>query len=436
VTTFVLIAAAMLAAACAWVLVPLLTRRHVASIDRESSNLAVLRDQRAELEADLGNGVVSAEQYEITRAELDRRVLDETRRSEPDVAATPRRSGAWTAAGIGAVFPIAAVALYLALGTPAALSPDAAKLAASADGADHATSPDQIEAMIGQVKEKLAQEPSNIDGWVVLARTYYVTGRASEAADAFERAVALAPNDADLIADWADTLGVAQGRSLEGKPAELVERALKANPSQWKANALAGTIAFNRKQYVKAAEYWERARANVDPGSPIAQSIEGSIAEARQLAGMPAAVAATAPRPATPAVQAPAAAAKAAASTTAPVATGGRVAGRVTLAPTLAANVSPDDAVIVFARPADGSRMPLALLQGKKVKDLPLEFTLDDSMAMSPTAKLSDHGQVIVGARVSRSGSPMPASGDLEGLSQPVKLGTSGMSLTIDRRLP
>ena len=104
-TTFVLIAAAMLAAACAWVLVPLLTRRHVASIDRESSNLAVLRDQRAELEADLGNGVVSAEQYEITRAELDRRVLDETRRSEPDVAATPRRSGAWTAAGIGAAVP-------------------------------------------------------------------------------------------------------------------------------------------------------------------------------------------------------------------------------------------------------------------------------------------------------------------------------------------
>jgi cytochrome c-type biogenesis protein CcmH len=250
VTTFVLIAAAMLAVACAWVLVPLLTRRSATSIDRESSNLAILRDQRAELEADLGNGVVSAEQYEITRAELDRRVLDETQRSGTDVAATPRRSGAWTAAGIGALFPIAAAALYVVLGTPAALSPDTAKIAAAASGGDHAMSPDQIETMIGQVKQKLAQDPSNIDGWVVLARTYYVTGRASEAAAAFERAVALAPNDADLIADWADTLGVAQGRSLEGKPAELIERALKANPSQWKANALAGTIAFNRKQYV------------------------------------------------------------------------------------------------------------------------------------------------------------------------------------------
>jgi cytochrome c-type biogenesis protein CcmH len=425
VTTFVLIAAAMLAAACAWVLVPLLARRNVASIDRESSNLAILRDQRAELEADLANGVVSAEQYEITRAELDRRVLDETRRSEPETAATPRRSGAWTAVGIGALFPIAAAALYLVLGTPAALSPDAAKMAASADGGNHAMSPDQIETMIGQVKQKLAQDPSNIDGWVVLARTYYVTQRPAEAAAAFERAVALAPNDADLIADWADTLGVAQGRSLEGKPAELIERALKANPSQWKANALAGTIAFNRKQYVKAVEYWERARANVDPASPIAQSIGGSIAEARQLAGMPASAPSVATTPAVVPAAPPAS----------PVAAVGTVGGTVRIAPSFAANVAPEDAIYIFARPADGSRMPLALVK-KQVRDLPITFTLDDSMAMSPTAKLSDHGEVIVGARISRSGSPMPQPGDLEALSPPVKLGSSGLSLTIDRRLP
>ena len=438
-TAFVLIAAAMLAAACAWVLVPLLARRHADSIDRESSNLAILRDQRAELEADLANGVVSAEQYEITRAELDRRVLEDTRRLEPAAGETPRRSGAWTAAGIAALFPIAAVALYLLLGTPAALSPDAARTAAQAQGGDHAMSPDQIETMIGQVKQKLAQDPSNIDGWVVLARTYYVTQRPQEAAAAFERAVALAPNDADLIADWADTLGVAQGRSLEGKPAELVQRALKANPSQWKANALAGTIAFNRKQYPQAVEYWERARANVDPGSPIAQSIAGSIEEARQLAGMPAAPsgAATATMTAPPALAA-APKPKGDASGKAPVsgmAAGGTVGGTVKLAQALAAGVSPDDAVYIFARPADGSRMPLALMK-KQVKDLPITFTLDDSMAMSPSAKLSDHGEVIVGARVSRSGSPMPASGDFEGLSAPVKLGSSGVALVIERRLP
>lgn len=432
--TFVVIAAAMLLAALAWVLVPLLQRRPQSSIGREESNLAVLRDARAELEADLASGTLSAEQYDASRSELDRRVLEETHGAEGAIA-TPPRSGALTAAVVAAVLPIAAVMLYLVLGTPFALSPDAARLAAAPDDPQHATSPQQIEAMIGQVKEKLAADPNNVDGWVVLARTYYVTGRAAEAAQAYEKATSLAPGDADLLADYADALGVAQGRSLEGKPAALVARALEANPNHWKANALAGTLAFNKKDYAKAAGYWEKTKAAVPPESPIAQSIAGSIAEARQLAGMPAAPASSA-APAAPAMAAAPANPVGGPKAAAPVGGGGRVAGKVALSPTLAANVSPDDAVIVFARPADGSRMPLALLSGKKVKDLPLEFALDDSMAMSPSMKLSDHGEVIVGARVSRSGSPMPASGDLEGLSQPVKLGTGGVALTIDRRIP
>jgi cytochrome c-type biogenesis protein CcmH len=135
-----------------------------------------------------------------------------------------------------------------------------------------------------------------------------------------------------------------------------------------------------------------------------------------------------------PAAAAPATAG-APAKSKAAAAPGAKIAGTVKLEPTLAAGVSPDDSVYVFARPADGSRMPLALLR-KQVKDLPLAFTLDDSMAMSPSMKLSDHGQVIVGARVSRSGSAMPQSGDLEVVSQPVALGSSGLSLVIDRRLP
>ncbi len=249
--TFVIIAALMLLAALAWVLVPLLKRRPPPSIGREESNLAILRDGRKELEADLANGTISADQYEISRAELDRRVLEETQAIEGQ-AVTPARSGAWTAALVAAVLPIAAVVLYLALGAPAALSPDAARMAAAPEDEQHATSPQQIEAMVEQVKQKLAQDPNNAEGWIVLARTYYVTGRAPEAAQAYEKAVALLPADADILADYADALGVAQGRSLDGQPAELVERALKANPTHWKANALAGTIAYNRKDYAKA----------------------------------------------------------------------------------------------------------------------------------------------------------------------------------------
>lgn len=399
---FLVIALVMLTIACAWVLVPLLSRRRGVAIDREASNLSVLRDQRAELEADLANGVISAEQYEAARAELDRRVLEETDGLASSASDTSRGSG-WTAALVGAGFPIAAIMLYLLLGTPVALLPGVA-----GDDAQKGPSPQEIETMIERVKERLAAKPDEVEGWKVLARTYYVLGRAKEAVGAYQRATALAPNDADLLADYADAIAITQDRSLDGEPEAIIARALRADPDQWKANALAGTIAFKRGDYGKAIEHWERVKAAVPADSPVAQSIESSLGEARRLAqgakdGIPAA--------------------------------GAKVAGMVTLSPALAGGAGPDDTVFVFARPADGSRMPLALLR-VKVRDLPLAFTLDDSTAMMPNRKLSDYGEVIVGARVSRSGNATPQPGDLEATLSPVKLGASGVKLVIDRRLP
>ena len=423
-TIFIAIAAAMLAAACAWVLVPLLKRRPASAVERETTNLSVLRDQRAELEADLANGVLSREQHDIALAELDRRVLEETH-AQSTVAADATRPGTFTAVLVAAALPITAVVLYLALGTPAALSPT---LAAKGGGAEqgHEVTAQQIDSMIERVKERLAREPDNVEGWVVLARTYYVMGRNDEAVKAFERATTLAPDDANLLADYADVLGIAQNQSLEGKPAEVIARALAADPTQWKANALAGTLAFSRKDYAKAIDYWERVKKTVPSESPIARSIDDSLAEARRLAGGAPAAVATAPAKAAPAPVAP---------TSTGALAGAAVSGTVTLAPALNASVSPDDTVFVFARPVDGSRMPLAVVRGK-VKDLPLAFRLDDSMAMTPTHKLSDHGQVIVGARVSRSGAVAAEPGDIETVSGPVKLGMSGVALVIDRRNP
>jgi len=420
VTAFIAIAAGMLALACAWVLVPLLKRRPSASVEREAMNLAVLRDQRAELENDLSNGVISSEQYETALAELDRRVLEETRRE--GVVADASRPGALVAVVVAATLPVAAVVLYLALGTPSALSPS---LVAQGGEARHQVTAEEIESMIGRVKERLAREPDNLEGWVVLARTYYVLGRTAEATAAFERAIALGPDDASLLADYADVLGIAQNQSLEGKPAEVIARALKADPTQWKANALAGTLAFTRKEYGKAIEHWERVKQSVPPESPIAQSIDSSLAEARRLAGGGApAVASTSPSRTADAGTGSSAALQ-----------GTAVSGTVTLAPSLAGTVSPDDTVFVFARPVGDSRMPLAVVRGK-VSDLPLSFKLDDSMAMTPTHRLSAQSEVIVGARVSRSGTATPQPGDIEIVSGPVKVGMSGVSLVIDRTKP
>jgi cytochrome c-type biogenesis protein CcmH len=217
-----------------------------------------------------------------------------------------------------------------------------------------------------------------------------------------------------------------QGGSC-GKPLELVARALAADPTQWKALALAGTAAFDRKDYVRAAAYWERMKASVPPGSQIAQSVDASIAEARQLGGL---------KPG-PALSPPAVARAPAAASAPPVAGAaeGTVAGTVALAPALAAKVSPNDVVFIFARPVQGSRMPLAIMK-KQARDLPIAFTLDDSMSMAPAMTLSNAGEVIVGARISRSGQAIPQSGDIEGFSPPVKVGARDVAVLIEKAIP
>jgi cytochrome c-type biogenesis protein CcmH len=437
VITFIVIAAVMVAVALAWVLVPLLRRRPRARVDREASNVALLADALQELDRDVAAGTLPAERYDQARRELEARVLEESGTEQASVAAPPSNAGVWSAAIVGAMVPIAAVVLYLLLGDPGAFSPQAREAVAKADGG-HDFTPAQIDEMVTKLTAKLEKEPANVEGWVVLARTYYYQRRFPEAASAFAKAVALAPDAPDLLADYADTLGAAQGGTLEGKPLELVNRALKLDPTHWKALALAGTAAFNRKDYRQAVDYWERLKPTVPPESDIARSIDASIAEARELGKLPARPAgagtasarAAAPQ-ATPAPAAPAAPA----TTTAPAMPGTAISGTVRLSPALVAKVAPTDVVYVFARAAEGPKMPLAILR-LQVKDLPASFSLDDSMAMTPTMKISSFPDVVAGARVSKSGSAAPASGDIEGLSKPLKPGTTGVTVVIDTVLP
>ena len=402
-TLFLLIAAAMIAIAVGCVLVPLLARRPRPGPAPEAVNLAVLRDQLAELEADVARGVLARERYEQARNELQRRALDEAQ-SHSTQASPPRPASAWTAAVLAAGIPVGAVIFYLVVGSPSAL------LGQRDPG--HEITREKVEQMVASLAARLEKAPDDPEGWRVLGRSYAVMGRYPEAARAYERAAALIPADAALLADYADALAMAQGRSMDGKPLELVNRALEIDPDQWKALALAGTAALERKDYAQAIAYWERLRKVLPAGSEMEQSVEASIAEARALAG-----AAPAPRPK----------AQAAASA--------KVAGRVSLAQGVAARAAPTDTVFIFARAASGPPMPLAVLR-KQVRDLPLEFTLDDTMAMAPNLKLSDFPEVIVGARVSRSGSATTQSGDLRGQSKPVKIGTTGIAVVIDTTIP
>ena len=197
-----------------------------------------------------------------------------------------------------------------------------------------------------------------------------------------------------------------------------------------------GTVAFNQKDFKSAIDYWERLKLVVPPGSEIANSIDANIAEARQVGGIAAPAMGAAPAAAAPAAAPMAKAAAAPAKgADAAAAKGQAIAGTVTLSPALAKSAGPNDTVFIFARAAQGPKLPLAVLR-KQVKDLPVTFALDDSMAMQPEMKISNFPEVIVGARVSKSGNAAPQAGDLEGLSKPVKMGASGLAIVIDTTRP
>jgi cytochrome c-type biogenesis protein CcmH len=301
-----------------------------------------------------------------------------------------------------------AIAGYAWKGSPA-LKPAPAAAAAAPDAEEQAARK-QVEEMVDKLAQRLKEKPDDATGWQMLGRSYTVLGRVDDALPAYAKAVALRGNDAGTLADFADALATKNGGQATPESDAIVARALLANPMHLKALALAGTSAFERADYATAVRYWEKMAQGLPPDSPDAPRLQASLAEARKRGGITA--------PATPTAAAPGAAANAS------------VSGTVTLSPALAGKASPTDTVFVFARAAQGPRMPLAVLRAQ-VKDLPLKYKLDDSMAMAPSARISGAAQVIVGARISKSGNAIPQPGDLSGESAPVAPGASGIAITI-----
>jgi cytochrome c-type biogenesis protein CcmH len=293
-------------------------------------------------------------------------------------------------------------------GTPGAPVVAPATTAATGDGKMLST--EQLRQSIAKAAEQVKQEPNNSSAWAMLAHSQAMLGDFEAARKSYAQLAQLLPGDAQVLADYADAAGVAQGRKLAGEPAALIAKALALDPKNLKALALAGREAFERKSYGQAIAFWERARA-LTKDAALGAEIDANIAEARAFDGREAPSKAALSRPG-----------------------GTTIAGRLTLAPALASKVSPGDTVFVFARPLKGSRMPVALLR-KKVSDLPLDFTLDDSMAMVPEIKLSMLASVAVGARVSRRGDATPQAGDLQGLVDTVELGSKGVKLEINEVL-
>ncbi len=405
---FWIVAALLVVAALGIIMPSLLKKPQAAAGHAAEPNVALYRDQLADLDRDLQSGVLAADQFDQARQDLERRLAEELEQAE---AAVNRRGHAGVSGAVIVGVPLLAIALYSLLGNPQAFNPAAATTAAGSESA-HAVTAEQIEGMIAKLAQRLKAEPGDAAGWSMLGRSYAALNRFPEASSAFSQAVKLLPDDAQLLADYADTLAMAQGRRLAGEPRRIIARALAADPNHFKALALAGSAAFEAKDYAEAVRYWEHLVRTLPPNSELAKSVAGSIAEARGLAG------GTTPNIA----KAPSA-----------VTAGAEIAirGAVRLSPALAAQVAAGDTVFVFARAISGPKAPLAVRRFR-VDQLPAEFVLDESAAMAPNLTLAQFKEVVVGARISKSGSPTRQRGDLEGLLQPVRVGSKNLELVID----
>jgi cytochrome c-type biogenesis protein CcmH len=401
-----------------------------------AANIAVHRDQLLEAEQDLAAGLISPERFDQTRQDIQRRVLEDSGPGTTQAARPARR----TAVALALLVPLASVLTYLQLGQPGAAAPQAVVASAqAAPGARHSVTPEQIQQMVAALAERLKAQPADQEGWLMLGRSYTALQRYRDAATAFRRAADLGPPDAGVLADLADVTGMAQGKRLAGEPARLVQQALDVDPRHVKALALAGSVAFEARDYGAARGYWQRLVAVVPAESPMARSVQNSIDQATQMeaSASPTAGVAVAQTTQTAQAGAPAQAAQPplAAAPAAAASAVSAVSGRVKISPELAARVAAGDTLFVFARAAQGPRMPLAILR-RPADAAGADFVLDDSLAMSPALRLSGAAQVVVGARISRSGNATPQPGDLVGQSGVVAPGATGVQVLIDRVQP
>ncbi len=414
-TQFWIICALLLVVALLFVVLPLWrgTGRNN-QVLRDAANLEIFRDQIAEMDADLRNGLLTPELYEQGKRELQVRLLDEVKATKGSGNPLVRHPPKVLAIVLGVLLPLAAIGLYWKIGNQNAFLPQ--NTYATAEGFGAVLS----EAALKALEEKLAQNPKDSESWLLLARSYVEMERYVDAANAYDKLTLLVPKEAQLWADYADAQAMANGQRFAGTPALLLNKALEIDPNNEKALALAGSAAMERGDYAAGIRYWESLLKQVPDGSESAKMVAGGIQQARE------ALAQTKGGKSMVEQRAPEAEKNKSAN-----AGKERITGTVTLSAALAGKANPNDTLFVIARAADGPKTPLAVVR-RQVKDLPWQFTLDDSMAMSPQIKLSNFDRVVVIARISKSGDAIPLSGDLQGTSAILKPGSSGVKLNID----
>ena len=419
---FVLAAGAL--TALVW---PLLWQRKNEAPGDEAAATAVFRDHKRQLDADFAAGTLSAQDRDEAEAELVARFGTELAVVTGEVAVPSERSRWIAAIVLVAVVPASAALIYAFLGNPAAVNAPAAPVAPT----ETTINDPQIVAMVDRLAEKMKANPDDGKGWVLLGRSFLKMGRYDDSVAAFAEAARHLPESAGLLADQAEAVALAQGQRLAGRPTELLNRALVLDPDYPKALAMSAAAAAERGDYDRAIALWKTIKTRVPPNSEQSQQIDEVLAELENVRkGAPPSKGASTPAIAT----APASVAPRSVAAPTSIATVG-VAGRVEIDPKLAARIAPGDALFIFARDPDGSRMPLAVMRGT-ASEMPKSFALTDAMAMTPDRTISRAKSVVVEARISKSGNATPQSGDLRGTTAPVQPGAGSVRIVIDQVVP
>jgi cytochrome c-type biogenesis protein CcmH len=363
----------------------------VEATSRRQMNAAIYREELDKLELERAAGSINDADYEIAHAEMRQRLFQDT--NEEDDRSV-MGSSKMTVIGLCIFITVLSAGFYFFLG-------DATRIAEK--NTQQPMTQDGVEKMVAQFAAKMEQDPTNLQGWVMLARSYRILGRNEEAAKAYERAGNFIDSDPQLLADYADVLASNANGSFTGKPLKLINQALKLDPNNLMALWLSGTASYAAGNYKAAVQTWEKLAQQLPPGTEDARSIEASIADARAKGGL---------------------------SSKASVNTKG-ISGKIEIAADIKSKVRSSDIVMVIAR-KPGERMPVAVLR-TSVSEFPMSFSLTDALAMNPSSPLSQLSEASIEVRISKTGMAMPESGDLISAPQTVKVGANNIRLVIDQ---
>ncbi|MBU3540030.1 c-type cytochrome biogenesis protein CcmI [Polynucleobacter sp. UB-Tiil-W10] len=395
VTSFLIPAFLLLILVLVLLLRPFIFPAHSKATSRRQMNATIYREELDKLEAEHQSSVINSVDYEIAHAEMRQRLFQDTlEEDDREVAGSAKK----TAIGLCVFIILISSALYFSLGDVVRIAQRNSEKPITQEG---------VEKMVAEFAAKMEKDPTNLKGWAMLARSYRILGRNEDAAKAYERAGSFVNSDPQLLADYADVLASNANGNFAGKPLQLINQALKLDPNNLMALWLSGTASYNAGNYKLAVQSWERLAQQLPPDTDEARAIKGSITEARSKGGL------SAPAPM-------------------PVASSGKeISGKIEISTELKSNIKPGDIVMVIAR-KPGERMPVAVLKAPAT-DFPMRFTLNDALAMNPSAPLSQLSEASIEVRISKSGMAKPEAGDLISSAQTIKVGEKNVRLLVNQ---